>query len=236
MFVQRGLSTGVVLAIVGLLILLGGGVLVMNSSKGAQDAMKSGDAMVSDEKMEGDAMMEDSHMEGEAMMEKEGDAMMKKDGESMESTSGDAMMEKKEDGAMMESSSVEGATPLALTGTKLAGSASPLLIFNEADYNAALKSSNTVLLWYYAEWCPTCKLEQKDVIAAFNEFTKPGVVGFRVNINDNDTSRAEEQTARDYGVAFRHTKVAIKEGERVLKTTEVWKKEHYLENLNNFIN
>ena len=114
----------------------------------------------------------------------------------------------------------------------------PLRTFTQEAYEAALADGNKVLLWYYAAWCPTCKIEQGQIIDAFNAFEGSGIVGFRVNINDNDTDENEIATARRFGVSFRHTKVLVEgtEQSQTFKTTELWNTELYLQHLNEWTN
>jgi thiol-disulfide isomerase/thioredoxin len=143
-------------------------------------------------------------------MEKK-DAMMQKE---------NAMMEK---GSMMDSS---------YTGKVLAGTESTkYLDFTKADYDKALKDKKKILLYFYASWCPTCKKEQPETFAAFNELNDPDLIGFRVNFRDSDTDADEEQLAKDLGVSYQHTKVILKEGQRVLKAPDSWGKQRYLDEL-----
>ena len=122
-----------------------------------------------------------------------------------------------------------------LTSPQLAGSLSPLLIFNQADYEQALSSNKLIILYFYANWCPLCKEELPYLYGAFNELASDQVIGFRVHYNDNETGEAEEALAREYGVAYQHTKVFIKNGERILKAPESWDKDRYLTEINKFL-
>ena len=61
------------------------------------------------------------------------------------------------------------------------------------------------------------------------------MVGFRVNYNDSDTDDVETSLAREYGVAYQHTKVAIRDGRRVLKSPESWDEQHYLDEISSLI-
>ena len=70
---------------------------------------------------------------------------------------------------------------------------------------------------------------------AFDELDLEGVVGFRVNYNDNQTDNDEKDLAREFGVAYQHTKVFVKDGERILKSPESWDKGRYLEEINSAI-
>lgn len=114
------------------------------------------------------------------------------------------------------------------TGTVLAGTTNKLLDFNQADFERANASGDLVALYFYADWCPICREEFPKMEAAFNELSKPGVVGFRVNFNDNQTDSTEENLARQHGVAYQHTKVLLKNGQRILKSPETWEKDRYL--------
>ena len=58
------------------------------------------------------------------------------------------------------------------------------------------------------------------------------MVGFRVNYRDNQTDDAETALARQYGVAYQHTKVAVKDGQVVLKSPESWQIDRYVEEIN----
>lgn len=120
------------------------------------------------------------------------------------------------------------------TGKVLAGSSSPLFDFKKSDYDTALASGKPVVLYFYAEWCPICKEEVRDALyPAFNELTTSDIIGFRVNYNDNDTDADEKALAREFGVAYQHTKVFLKNGVRVLKSPESWNKARYMQEINN---
>lgn len=210
---QRGMSTGLIVGIIVVLALLAGGWYYMQP-KSSGDAMEStemmeGDAMDKDDAMmgtESGAMMDDSaHMEDGTMVE--GDAMMK--------TDGDTMMETK--------------TETSFNSAVIAGSSAPLLEFDQRDYEAATKSGRLVVLYFYANWCPICKAEFADAVKpAFNSYSGDDVVGFRVHFNDDAVTPEMEALAREFGVAYQHTKVFIKGGERVLKSPESWDKDRYL--------
>ena len=139
----------------------------------------------------------------------------------------DAMM--KGDDAMMEES---GATaPFDPQGTVIVGSVSPFIDYNTADYDKALSEGRTVLLYFYANWCPICRVEIQDTEAAFRELTDPRIVGFRVNYNDDETDGDEESLARQYGIAYQHTKVILHNGAPSLKDGSTWSRDRYLQEL-----
>jgi len=162
-----------------------------------------------------DKMVQEKAMtEKKAMEQKGDDAMMeKKDGEMM----------KKDDGAMMD----KGETMMKYSGAVLAGKSAPLLDFVKADYDAVVKTNKLVVLYFYANWCPICKAEFPVMQKVFNELGEDNVIGFRVNYNDNQTDNDEKNLAKQFGVAYQHTKVFIKNGQRILKSPESWDDKRY---------
>ena len=73
------------------------------------------------------------------------------------------------------------------------------------------------VLYFYANWCPTCRPADANFKA--NESKIPeDVVVIRVNYNDSDTDSDEEQLATQYGITYQHTFVQIDaEGNEVTK-------------------
>lgn len=115
------------------------------------------------------------------------------------------------------------------SGMVLAGTVTPLVDFQKDDYEAALKTNKLIVLYFYANWCPICKTEVREALyPAFNQLKNDQVIGFRVNFNDNETDTNEEALARKFGVAYQHTKVFVRNGERILKSPESWNLERYL--------
>lgn len=118
-------------------------------------------------------------------------------------------------------------------GALLAGRAAPLLDFTKAEYENAKASDKLVALYFYANWCPICKVEIAEALyPAFNELSDSRVIGFRVNYNDSETEADEKALARELGIGYQHTKVFLKNGKRILKSPEGWSKERYLSEIN----
>lgn len=139
--------------------------------------------------------------------------------------------------AMEEQAPEEAAAPMAYSGTVLAGSVAPLLDFNQSDYEKATASGKLVVLYFYANWCPVCQRETSEALyPAFNALSNPDVVGFRVNFSDNQTDDNERALAREFGVAYQHTKVFVRSGERILKSPEEWNTERYATEINAAVN
>ena len=117
-------------------------------------------------------------------------------------------------------------------GEVLAGSVAPLLAFNKADYDLAVASGKLIVLYFYANWCPLCKAEFPIMQEVFNALTNDRVVGFRVNYNDSETDADEKVLAKEFGVAYQHTKVLAQNGKRVLKSPESWNRDRYIKEIN----
>lgn len=208
---QKGFSPLLILLVIAVIAF--GGWSIFSSTK------KSPLAGESTEKT--DKMMDEK--EDEKMMGDE--EMMKKVGEEMMGD-GENMMKKEDE--MMKSGSM-----MKYSGAVLAGKSALLLDFNKADYDAAAASDKLIALYFYANWCPICREELPNALyPAFNELTTDKVVGFRVNYNDNETNGDEKNLAKEFGVAYQHTKVFLKNGQRALKSPESWDKERYLREIN----
>ena len=109
------------------------------------------------------------------------------------------------------------------TGTVLAGKSAPILDYNKADYDMAIASDKLVVLYFYANWCPTCKKETETAFyPAFNELTTDKVVGIRIDFKDSNTDKNEEDLARQYGIPYQHTKVFVRGGKQILKAPDGW--------------
>ena len=113
----------------------------------------------------------------------------------------------------------------------LAGTVSEYRIFEKADYEKALAENKIVVLYFYANWCAACRAEQPEISAAFSELNDSNVIGFRVNFKDSDTDEDEEAMARQFGIAYQHTKVILKDGKQVLKAPDSWDKQRYLDEI-----
>ena len=199
--------------------------------------MKNGKMIMIDAKtktessMEKDATLNDGTkvMTNGKVVRKDGTTFMLEEGESMWM-----------DGAMMKAGEMmnekgmtnEGNMMSEYKGKVLAGTEkTKYLEFNKADYDKALKDKKKILLYFYANWCPICKKEQPETFAAFNEMNDPDLIGFRINYRDSDTDADEEALAKEFGVSYQHTKIILRDGQRVLKAPDSWDKQRYLDEL-----
>ncbi len=167
----------------------------------------------------------------------EAPASVPKPPEPAKEKSTDAVVTKTEPTATpnQETVPIKEVTPATYTGTRLAGSSAPLLDFTKVDYDQALQSNKLVVLYFFASWCPICQAEFPKMQAAFNTLTTDQVIGFRVNYNDSATDENEVGLARAFGVAYQHTKVFLKNGERILKAPDSWDTERYISEIKKIV-
>ena len=116
-------------------------------------------------------------------------------------------------------------------GKVLAGTITPYIDFNKEDYDNALEENKIILLNFYASWCPTCRAEQPVIFSAFNDINRKDVVGFRVHWRDGEDNGDAVSLAEQFGVSYQHTKVLIKNGQKVLKAPDAWSKQRYFDEL-----
>jgi hypothetical protein len=152
MHTQKGFAFPAVIIILGLILVGGIGYAVMKKPMGNE--MENTDTMMHDDGMKKDVIME----HGTGTMMKTNEMMKGSSTGTMMMGQGTGTMMKKEDTMMKkEDAMMDGG--MMYKGAVLAGKASPLLDFNKADYDTAVKSGKLVTLYFYANWCPLCKAE-----------------------------------------------------------------------------
>lgn len=116
-------------------------------------------------------------------------------------------------------------------GQVLAGTTTKYIDFNNEDYEKALAKDKTIILNFYANWCPKCKAEQPAIFETFEGMDDSNIIGFRVNWRDSDTESIEEDLARKYGITTQGSKIFIKKGTQILKQLGHWSKQEWAENI-----
>lgn len=81
--------------------------------------------------------------------------------------------------------------------------------FTKEDYDRLQQEGKPVLLFFYANWCPTCAVQEPIMITAMNSEVSQGLVALRVNYNDTATDESEKSLAAEFGVTYQHTFVGV---------------------------
>lgn len=132
----------------------------------------------------------------ESTMVKE-DGMMRRENAVMEKVEGDGTMMKKD------------------PSTDSGQSDTRYIEYSKADLDSS--AGKRRVLYFYASWCPTCRIADPELSANSNKFPKDVIV-LRVNYNDPDTDSQEKDLAKKYAVTYQHTFVQIDgEGKEVAK-------------------
>ncbi|MBI2475771.1 MAG: thioredoxin family protein [Candidatus Taylorbacteria bacterium] len=231
----KGFAMPSLIAIIALVIVVGGiGYFATRTKPSSTAATQTpaGEKTLPDDTV---VKADSTTVKPDGTMVKPDGTMIKPDGTMVKP---DGTMEKKEGETAMNPSTGSGQEKMMAkyTGAVLAGKSAPLLDFTKADYDEAVKSDKLVVLYFYANWCPICKVEFPLAQAAFNELTTDKVVGFRVNYKDSDTDADEVALARQFGVAYQHTKVFLKNGKQILKAPDSWDNKRYNIEINKAIN
>lgn len=102
---------------------------------------------------------------------------------------------------------------------------SPYIPFTKQEYETAKAAGKLIILDFYADWCPICRAEAPEIIAAFSELKDARVVGFRVNFKDGDTDDTEKALAKEFNVPYQHTKIILKNGKEAARYPDQWDKQ-----------
>jgi len=198
--------------IVGLMVILAG-------CAQQQDKM-----MAPEEHMEKEAMEGEWSEEEMAAMEKEGMHDMTMEEGSMEKEAAEMGMTVEEHKQMLES--MEG-----IEKGLIAGDISKYYDWDRAMFDQAVSEGKTIYLEFSADWCGVCQKQEPHLKAAFAELDDPNVVGFKIHYKDDQTTPEMEDLAKQYQIAYQHTKVILKAGQVVKKSPEAWEATQFLEEM-----
>lgn len=98
------------------------------------------------------------------------------------------------------------ATPPLIQQTSAVEKSAKYLEFSRQ--NMVQESGTRRVLFFYANWCPTCKPADQDLRENVQKLPNDVVV-IRVNYNDDQTDEAEKELAQKYKVTYQHTFVQI---------------------------
>lgn len=107
-----------------------------------------------------------------------------------------------------ESEAASSAAPLSGYGSYLVGWGEKAIRNSEAE---------KIVLFFYADWCPTCRPIDAEFKERMTEFPKELQI-YRINYNDSETDGEDRDLAKKYGVTYQHTFVQIdKDGNEITK-------------------
>jgi thiol:disulfide interchange protein len=93
------------------------------------------------------------------------------------------------------------------------------LDFSSGEYEKAREEGKVVMLYFMANWCPTCKAQEPVNLEAFRELEKDDdIIVLKIHILDSETTDETEQLAEEYGVRIQNTFVIINSGSEVVFT------------------
>lgn len=69
-------------------------------------------------------------------------------------------------------------------------------------------SNKRRVLFFYASWCPTCRPTDQSFSQNIDKIPSDVTI-IRVNYNDPETDKEEEELAKKYGITYQHTFVQI---------------------------
>ncbi|MFC1710331.1 TlpA family protein disulfide reductase [Patescibacteria group bacterium] len=113
------------------------------------------------------------------------------------------------------------------------GASSNYIDFNAQKLSDALGEGKTIMLYFTANWCPTCRVQEPINVEAFKELEGDSdIVIFMVHILDSETTDETEKLAKEYDVRLQHSYVLINsQGEVVFTHTGPLTKSDLLENI-----
>lgn len=149
------------------------------------------------------------------------------DGRKMVAEPTPAMEVTPEEGLPMEREPSEESAMISVTPTDAGGAinteSEKMIAGSESRYlvhsgeTIASSSESRRVLFFFANWCPTCKPADDD-FSKNSAMIPEGVAVIRVNYNDTETDQAEKDLAKQYGVTYQHTFIQIdKDGKVVTK-------------------
>jgi thiol-disulfide isomerase/thioredoxin len=76
------------------------------------------------------------------------------------------------------------------------------IAFTSEQFVKAQAEKRPILLYFWAAWCPICRVEEPGIIAAVESMNAP-VAGFRVNFD------TESAMKRSFDVGYQHTTIIL---------------------------
>lgn len=108
--------------------------------------------------------------------------------------------------------------------------------FTQSEFDKALSDGHDVLVYFFADWCPSCRAELESFDSSLSKVDRSGIRVFKVNVEDPRNATDEEKAfAKEYDATRRHTKIWIKGGQEVLFDSVQYNEDRYLLEFENLL-
>ncbi len=105
------------------------------------------------------------------------------------------------------------------SGILIAGSTTPYVRYNEADFNKARSEGKTIYIYFYATWCEICAAERPLVFDSFNSMNYSDVVGFEVHYKDDQSNDQDNAAIEKFQIPYQHSTLILNgKGDVVFKS------------------
>jgi hypothetical protein len=121
-------------------------------------------------------------------------------------------------------------------GNVLAGNQTPYIEFNTEDYQKALSDNKLIFLYFYSNDDSKSRLEEAKILSVFNSMVSSRVIGFKVHYDDAMTTDIEKQLASELQIADSATKIILKNGTVVQRSTASWDTRTYSQQIFSYLN
>lgn len=116
---------------------------------------------------------------------------------------------------------------LNYSGQVLAGRASPLLVFNRPDYDAASAAGKLVLVYVTENNCGSnCGAGLEEIKKAFSQLNRPDVAGFVAELSN--------PIVKELGLFAPDSKIMLRDGRMLAKSPLFWAAQEILGNIDAF--
>lgn len=101
--------------------------------------------------------------------------------------------------------SFQGSSPGRIINT-----AENYLEYSPSEYLKAKEDKKTIMLYFWANWCPTCIVQAPIVDEVMMSLVNdPNIIGFEINVLDSETTKENEVLAEKFNIVYQHTFVIL---------------------------
>ena len=119
-------------------------------------------------------------------------------------------------------------TQAGYSGTILDGQSKTLVVeFTHDDYTKALTKGQIIVLLFYTDGCTICEGELGQLKVGSSELNDNNIITFRVHYKDSKSNAMTNELAIQFGVSEENTKVVLKNGQPVVKSSEWWNEDKF---------